>query len=178
MSPNLDERRALAERLFLAREEADRIMAALDAPAQSPAVPNPFQAFAGFVSGGAEGDFRVDSALQPACRRFLARTGPAYAPRLAAAASPGLAQTREGEGCRISLRPSRADAGQVYVVVELTRDVPSGALPRTLVLLLRDGTFSRFALPEPDGNLYQMLAEADSSLVQNLALPETEVFLH
>jgi len=178
LPPEFDPPLARAEQIFMQLEEVEAIMATLDvASVSEPPSSAPFAKLARFVAGQGQADsFQACRADVRIFRKFLANTGPAYAPRLAAAASSGRTQTREGEGCRISLRPSRADPEQVYVVVEMTR--PEGVVPRHLFLSLPDGLFSRFDLPEPDGMVFQILAQADSGLVRGLSSPETEVFLH
>jgi len=165
-----------AERIFVRLEEVDAIMEGLDAPAREPHAPR-FADLHDFVSGRKSGGSLKPHPRQAASlRRLLANTGLGYVPRLAAAASEGAVSTREGEGCRISLRPSRAEPSQVYVVVEMT--VERKPQPEYLFICTRDGLFSRFPLPEADGMNFQFLAQKDSDLVRGLENSETEVFLH
>jgi hypothetical protein len=91
----------------------------------------------------------------------------------AAAASSGRLDARSGPGLRVRLVASRADAAQVYVVLEIDREVTPAVL-----LVLRDGVpAARLALPAaPDGHV-QLVEAADSPLVAALRDPETELVL-
>ncbi len=106
--------------------------------------------------------------------RLLRKRARHHAPRLAAASS-GLGSSRRGAGFTISLRPSRAEPAQVYVVIDVL-DLTSGP-PRTLFVSQPDDRLVKHALPDADGGTIQLLADAESDLVRALSHPESEVFL-
>lgn len=93
----------------------------------------------------------------------------------AAAASSGALSAREAEGCRITFRESKADAAQIYVIIELA-DISAPA-PGSLFVCGADHTVRKIALPKPQDGRIQLLLEADSDLVQGLRDIDTEVFL-
>ena len=93
----------------------------------------------------------------------------------AAAASSGALSAREAEGCRISFRESKADAAQIYVIIELADT--SAPAPGSLFVCGADQTVRKIALPEAQDGRIQLLLEADSDLVQGLRDIDTEVFL-
>lgn len=95
-------------------------------------------------------------------------------PRLAAASSSGAATSRSAEGCRVTLRPSRADSRQVYVIIELD-DLT--AAPQALFVCAAERSHVRYPLPPPQDGTVQILTDEASDLVSALRDIDAEVFL-
>ncbi len=115
----------------------------------------------------------------PALRRTLAllvgRVGQLRAAAAAAASSGGL-QVRRGDGFTVRLTPSRADAAQIYVSIEIDPD--TSAAPPGLLLVLRDEFLvGRLALPEAADGIIQVIDRTDSAAVRGLRAAETELVL-
>lgn len=91
-----------------------------------------------------------------------------------AAASGAAVSHRAVEGCRISLRESRAEASQVFVIIELDDRT---AKPGSLFVCGAGQAVRRVALPEPREGRVQLLLEAGSDIVQGLRDIDTEIFL-
>ena len=129
--------------------------------------------------GSAQGD-RVEAAiardprLAAELRHLLEKVSTYHGPRMAAA-STGSLSSRRGSGFSITLRASRAEPSQIYVLIEMIE--PEGATPRTLFVSQHDHRVLKHALPDVDGDTIQLLAEGDSELVQALRDPGSEVFL-
>jgi len=110
------------------------------------------------------------------CRDFdllLERTADWHAPR-AAAASSGRLDSRDGEGFRLRLAPSRA-GGQVYVLITLADD--RSAPPSTLVVRSPDGGCFKWTLPPAQGGVIQILADDTADGLHLLRDPKSELFL-
>lgn len=106
-------------------------------------------------------------------RFLLARNAAMQMPKLAAASTGAITQ-REGEGCRIAFRPSRADPNQVYIIVSF--DSPK-AQPKELFVCLASGECLRQVLPEIHGQTAQLIAEEGGALLMALRDVDAEVFL-
>ncbi len=113
-------------------------------------------------------------ALADDLQSLLRKRAMLHSPRLAAASS-GLESSRRGTGFTISLRRSRAEPAQVYVVIDVL-DTSSGP-PRTLFVSKRHEHLVKHALPDANGGTIQLLADAESDLVLALRDPDSEVFL-
>lgn len=93
----------------------------------------------------------------------------------AAAASSGALESREGSGYKIRLKASRADEGQLYVIIEISNlDEPQ---PESLIVKLEDGRYIKQTLPEGINGTYQLLLETNADMVVALRDIKTEVFL-
>lgn len=92
-----------------------------------------------------------------------------------AAASGGTITTRQGEGFRMTLRESRAERGQIYVIIRFGDTVMPP--PKMLFVIDDDSGFRKLPLPAPSAGTVQLLLEADSDIVAALRDPRTEVFL-
>ncbi len=113
-----------------------------------------------------------DPALRRGFSLLVSRVASLRVPAAAAASSGGL-DTRSGPGLTVRLIPSRADPAQVYVVLELDRDVAA-----TLLLVMRDGfPAARLALPRAVDGHVQVIAADDSPVVEALRDPTTELLL-
>ncbi len=92
-----------------------------------------------------------------------------------AAASGGTITTRHGEGFRMTLRESRAERGQIYVIIRFGDTVMP---PPTMLFMIDDDSgFRKLPLPAPSAGAVQLLLEADSDIVAALRDPRTEVFM-
>jgi hypothetical protein len=123
---------------------------------------------------GGEAALRHDGRLREALHRLLAKTAVCHLPR-AAAASSGTLLVRELEQFRIRLRESRADAHQVYVLIELPDGLPTA--PQALFIYGDDGSSRKFPLPPPQAGVIQLLTSSDSPLINGLQDHRTEIFL-
>ena len=74
--------------------------------------------------------------LRADLQRLLSNTAVFSLPQVAAASS-GVIERREGDGCRIEFRASRADPGQVYVIINLDERTPK--TPSTLIIYGSEG---------------------------------------
>ena len=125
-------------------------------------------------------DNRMREALlrNPRLRRDLDKmiaNAPVYHFRRVAAASSGGVESREGDGFKIRLKQSRAEATQTYVILELAEGAPKA--PTMLFVKGADETYVKHALSEPQGGIIQLLVESDSDLVKALRDVHTEVFI-
>ena len=119
-----------------------------------------------------EAALRSNAGLRSDFDHLLRRLASHSLPRLAAASS-GAVTTRTAEGCRILMRPSRADPAQVYVIIEL--DDPAAA-PGALFACTR-GTVVCHPLPPFGDGRVQLLAEVGSDLISTLRDVDAEIFL-
>jgi hypothetical protein len=126
------------------------------------------------MSQALERALSVRPSLAMDLQRLLRKRASHHSPRLAAASS-GPESSRRGTGFTISLRTSRAEPAQVYVVIDVL-DLASRP-PRTLFVSQPDDRLVKHALPGAEGGTIQLLADAESELVQALRDPESEVFL-
>ena len=115
----------------------------------------------------------ADACLRRKFEALLRETSMYHLPRVAAAAASDISR-REAEGCRISLRSSRAEESQVFVIIELS---DPAARPGSLFVCGKDRGVRRVDLSEPRDGRIQLLLENDSDIVQGLRDIETEVFL-
>jgi hypothetical protein len=91
-----------------------------------------------------------------------------------AAASSGEVSTREIDGCRMTFRASKADAGQIFVIIEF---MDKSAHPSALFVCGQHKPMSKVELPEVRDGRIQLLLNADSNTVKGLRDIATEVFL-
>lgn len=93
----------------------------------------------------------------------------------AAAASSGPVRQRDGELYRISLRPSRAEPTQVYVIIEMA---DLDAAPPDSIYVCRPGRpCEKHRLPVAHDGAIQILADLGSPLVEALRDDQAEVYL-
>lgn len=116
----------------------------------------------------------TDGALRATLRRILANTAIGRLPQVAAASS-GTIESREGDGCRIEINPSRADAGRVYILITLTESWVR--TPTTLFVYSPEGRSTKVALPEAQDGRIPLLVESDSEVARALRDIATEVYL-
>ncbi len=113
-------------------------------------------------------------ALQADLLRLLKQTAQYRFPRVAAASSGSVAQ-RDGELYRITLRPSRAEPSQVYIVIDLADPLIA---PPSLLYVCRPGRrCEKHRLPVAQDGTIQILADAGAPLVEALRDNDAEVFL-
>lgn len=159
----------------------DRLMTAQAAltPSASrrPVGPRDLIAYVGGDDDGRAAEVEAAMAADPRLRadldHLLRRMAVLSLPRLAAASSGGVGQ-RTGEGCRIVLKQSRADASQVYVLIEF--DDPA-LTPRALFVCSRHRSHVRHPLPDAQGQTIQLLVDDGSELLAALQDVDAEVFL-
>lgn len=115
-----------------------------------------------------------DDAAQADLARLIAANAFTYMPRQAAAAS-GAVSRRESGTAVLTLTPSQAEPGQVYLGVEILD--PEAVPPVHLFFRHADGPWRRLQLPPFSGTKAQMLLDAGGGTASALADPETEVYL-
>ncbi|WNK01114.1 hypothetical protein L2D14_06725 [Thalassospiraceae bacterium LMO-JJ14] len=115
-----------------------------------------------------------DDAAQADLAGLIAANAFAYMPRQAAAAS-GAVSRRESGTAVLTLTPSQAEPGQVYLGIELFD--PEAPPPVHLFIRHADGPWRRIQLPPFSGARAQMLLDATGETASALADPETEVYL-
>mgnify|MGYP001387565028 CR=1 FL=1 len=170
------ERQPLAARLFDVFESEGELRRPLE-PSESGAIA--FNRLYAYASGARDEDPEVEAALardgglRKDFQRLLERVAPYYMPQVAAA-STGPISERVGAGCRIRLEPSKAEAGQIYVIVELADKT---AQPVTLFVVDDQGQTQRLALPAARDGVIQILAAEGSELVSALGHIKSEVYL-
>jgi hypothetical protein len=94
---------------------------------------------------------------------------------VAAAASSGVVANRECAGFRITLRKSRAESNQVYIIIDLSTH--DDAPPSHLFVLGEEIRYCKHRLPTPLDGTIQILAEDGSDIVRALEDCHSEVFL-
>jgi len=169
---------SLAEAIFIARESLDSLTAR-DRTAASPVVSfHDIYRYATDPAAAPSAD--MDRALAANARAredlrcLLARVAP-YRPVARAAASSGAVTTRRGTGFEITLRESRADRNQLYLIIKLA----SGAVtaPGTLFVIGDGEGCRKVPLPKPMDGVIQLLLDTASDLARALCNPKTDVFL-
>ena len=93
-------------------------------------------------------------------------------PRVRAALRPA---RRPDSGFRITLRKSRAEPSQVYIIIDLADY--DGAPPSHLFVLGEEIRACKHSLPPPMGGAIQILAEDGSDIIRALEDRHSEVFL-
>lgn len=116
------------------------------------------------------GDAKAAADVEGLLRKFRLM----HMPRLAAA-SDGAARRRVSDAATLTLTPSRARQGQLYVVLELTD--PAASAPRQLMVRQTGGGWLRRALAQFADGRMQLLVEEDDPLIAALSDPEAEVYL-
>ncbi len=107
--------------------------------------------------------------------RLLIGRAPGAEVLMAAAASSGTITTRHGTSFRMTLRESRADRNQVYVLIQINGK--AAPAPRALFVIEDGSACRKLALPSPLNGTVQLLLEADSDIVAALRDPAAEVFV-
>lgn len=115
-----------------------------------------------------------DAGLQADFQRLLKNTARYHMPEVAAA-STGALESREADGCRIRFKASRADAEQVYVIVEATADATF--TPEILFVTYPDGRTRRAELAGGRDGKVQILLDRNSEIAQGLMDINTEVYV-
>ena len=175
------DREPLAARLFEVLESERELRR--DADTDTEGGPIAFSRLYAYATGARAEDAEVEAALarnsglRRDFQRLLERAAPYYLPQVAAA-STGPVSLREGAGCCIRLQPSKAEAGQVYVIVELT---DKAAQPQTMFVVDSGGEGGgqtlRLPLPAARDGVIQILVAEGSELVRGLSNLTSEVYL-
>lgn len=164
--------RRTAEAAFVA-------LSTLDGMAGSASTRPSFGELWAFAAGDAEMSDGLRHALASDRRlagdldHLVERTALYRFPRVAAASS-GDVDTRDGEGFRIRLRPSRANRQHTYVSIEVAPELDE---PPFALLAKGPGRWVKLALPDAIDGVIQILVDSGSELVQALRDVHTEVYL-
>ncbi len=105
---------------------------------------------------------------------LLNNTAQYHMPQVAAASS-GQIEQREANGCKISFRPSRADAKQMYVIIESAGNLNFS--PDILFVCANNGDFHRLPLPPAQNGRIQLLLDRDNEIATGLLDIKSEVYL-
>lgn len=116
----------------------------------------------------------ADPRLRHDLDRLLARSATWHGPR-ASAASSGRLDSRDADGFRIRLKPSRAAADQVYVLITLTGERSQD--PTTLAMRSADGEYVKWSLPRPQSGVIQILTDEAADGLRLLRDPKSELYL-
>jgi len=168
----------LAEAIFIARESLDGLTARDHATAPPVVSFHDIYRYATDPAAAPGADLTrslaTDARAREDLRCLLARIAP-YRPVARAAASSGAVTTRSGTGFEITLRESRADRNQLYLIIKLA----SSAIPAPGTLfVIGDGDGCRkVPLPRPTDGVIQLLLDTASDLAGALCNPKTDVFL-
>jgi hypothetical protein len=168
----------LAEAIFIARESLDSLTVR-DRPTISPVVCfHDIYRYATDPAAIPSADLtlalRSNSRAREDLRCLLARVAP-YRPVTRAAASSGAVTTRRGTGFEITLRESRADRDQLYLIIKLaSTTIPA---PGTLFVIGDGDGCRKVPLPRPMDGVIQLLLDTASDLAGALCNPKTDVFL-
>lgn len=168
-----------AEAVFVALDGVDSLTSIPgDAPQRAPVGFRDIYRYATDPDQGMSPDLRQalqsNARLRADLRHLLERTSLLHL-SARAAASGGTITTRQGEGFRMTLRESRAERGQIYVIIRFGDTVMPP--PKMLFVIDDDSGFRKLPLPAPSAGTVQLLLEADSDIVAALRDPRTEVFL-
>lgn len=168
--------KARIETAFAALHAADGWLDPAGAgPAQVAAMPALFRAAtdpAAPIPATLVGRLATDPGLRADFDRLVDRVAACRISR-AAAASSGRLDRREAGGYVLRIKPSRADASQVYLLI----DCPSeGPVPQAL--LIRDGdTILKRALNAPQDGTIRLVLKSTDPLVAAIGDPATEIDL-
>ena len=116
----------------------------------------------------------ASAALRRDLRHLLERTATLHLSARAAASSATVT-TRRAASFSITLRESRADRGQTYVIIQF--DDAALPPPKTLFVIDDEHGCRKLPLPPPSAGTIQLLLEAESDLLAALRDPRTEVFM-
>lgn len=185
--PRAPDTPALAEAVFVALETLDRVAPVADRAGESDVAdpPRPPRlsfddlyrfAFDPAMALSDDQSLALESSprLRADLRSLVARAAQGEA-LIAAAASSGTITTRHGTSFRMTLRESRADRSQVYVLIQINGK--AALAPRALFVIDDASACRKVALPTPLNGTVQLLLDADSDIVAALRDPATEVFV-
>ena len=168
----------LAEAIFIARESLDSLTARDHATTPPVVSFHDIYRFATDPAAIPSADLTralsSDARAREDLRCLLARVAP-YRPVTRAAASSGAVTTRSGTGFEITLRESRADRDQLYLIIKLaSTTIPA---PGTLFVIGDGDGCRKVPLPRPIDGVIQLLLDTASDLAAALCNPKTDVFL-
>jgi hypothetical protein len=185
--PRAPDTTPLAEAVFVALETLDRVapdaaragaIAEVDR-ARPPRVSfDDLYRFANDPGEDMSSDMAAALAASPRLRadlRLLVERAARGESLIAAAASSGTITTRHGTSFRMTLRESRADRSQVYVLIQINGK--AALAPRALFVIDDASACRKLSLPTPLNGTVQLLLDADSEIVSALRDPATEVFV-
>lgn len=95
-------------------------------------------------------------------------------PEAMAAADGDTLPERSGQGCKLSLKPSRAEESQLYLIVELK---DTSKTPKALVVSGEDDHTHQMPLPPSRDGIIQVIVEKNSDIVRALKDPKSEAYL-
>ncbi|MTI08728.1 hypothetical protein [Curvivirga aplysinae] len=127
------------------------------------------------MTSGLQKALKQDDKLQSALDQLLSERVVYQFPR-AAAASSGNLESREGDGFSIQIKHSRAQSGQVYIILKMEDAFQQE--PTAITLKSGEGQYLKKLLPLSVDGVFQFLAEEDDEFVKTLRDVASEVFLN
>lgn len=116
---------------------------------------------------------QTDFSLRRDLKRLLSKQAIAQLPR-AAAASTGDILTREADGFRLSLKPSKADESQIYLLIEA---IDRSESPSLMFVQQDDGPIHRLVIDDFYDGETQILLQSDDEIVKALRKTQSDVIL-
>lgn len=177
-----DSDRARLETAFSAQHAADLWLdeGQGDARAAEIAMPALYRAASdpsAFLPASLVGRMATDPSLRADFDRLLTRLAQCQFPR-AAAASSGALTEREANGYTLRLKDSRANADQVYLLIDLPTHGPARETPpQSLILRTAAGAVLKQALSAPLEGTIRVVLESASELVEALGDPASRIDL-
>ena len=95
-------------------------------------------------------------------------------PEAMAASEADTLPERTDQGCKLSLKPSRAEESQLYLIVELA---DTSKTPRALIVSDQEDRTSLLTLPDARNGIIQVIVEKNSDIVRLLRDPKSEAYL-
>ncbi|MEG3619699.1 hypothetical protein V5T82_14635 [Magnetovibrio sp. PR-2] len=95
-------------------------------------------------------------------------------PEAMAAAEADTLPERAGQGCKLSLKPSRAEQTQLYLIIELA---DTSKKPKALVVSDKKDRTALLTLPQARDGIIQVIVEKNSDIVRLLKDPKSEAYL-
>jgi hypothetical protein len=175
-----DQSGLVAERIFVALTALDQLSDAVSDRMENSAQVSVGELYRhvrdpeAFVTRALIDGLENDVQLRADFSRLVAKNSQCRFPIAAAASSGGVAR-RDGDGFQITLRKSRAEPSQIYIIIDLrARDE---APPTHLFVLGEEIRYCKHRLPLPLDGTIQLLAEDGSDIVRALEDHQSEVFL-
>lgn len=176
--PNWADSASFAEAVFVARDTLDKLSEKAVERRGSAVCFHDIYRFATDPQVTASAALTFELATNKRVRADLSRLLRHTAPlqqMTRAAASSGAITTRQGSGFEMTLRESRADRDQIYLIIRL-REIPCPS-PTTLFVINDGAGCNKVMLPAPVDGVIQMLLDVTSDLATSLCDPKTDVFL-
>ncbi|MEG3619792.1 hypothetical protein V5T82_15105 [Magnetovibrio sp. PR-2] len=173
-----DEQMAFIQEQFVHLSATQELLDEASAEGAKRTIPSQLYAYATGVILYPDADLemalRKSPGMRATYRRILDGTS-LYDFGTAMAASDGDLLPRAGKGCSIRFERSQAEAGQYYVIIELTDD--TGHIPTKLVICDDENNCQQFDVPQARRGIIQLRVHDDHEILALLRNAKTEVLL-